>query len=180
MRDDSKPPPTSNPERVRAWVIAKLEAMDEERLDQKMKLLADPDVQAHVLDLVERQLAELRSEERALAEADCGNIEPLRKLDPKKARFLFPPELKPWQRFKPFGGQWDAEARLRCARADIPRIREISKAAYGSNRLEGELAAEKIAADRWGISVNTIRSGFPSKAARLRKNEARRRSRKKP
>jgi hypothetical protein len=55
---------------------------------------------------------------------------------------------------------------LRCARADIPRIREILKAAYGNcpSRAAGEIAAK-----RWGIEANTIRRGLPSEAAKLRK-----------
>jgi hypothetical protein len=76
------PPPTSDPKRVRAWVIAKLDAMDEEQFDQKMMLLADPDVQVRVLEIAERQLTELRSKERAIAEGDCGNMKPLRSSNP--------------------------------------------------------------------------------------------------
>jgi hypothetical protein len=79
--DETRPPWIASNQTDRQWmcnwVIAKLEVLDEEQSDQKMKLLADPNVQAHVRGLVERQLTELRSKERAIAEADCGNMQPL-------------------------------------------------------------------------------------------------------
>jgi hypothetical protein len=144
------------------WTIAKLEAMDEAESDQRMKPLADPNVQALVLSIAERQLAEMRSEERAIAEADCGNIEPLRKLHPALVKFLCLPKLKRGQHFKPFGGQWDEEVRVRCALADIPRIKAIWKANGFSYRRN---TAIEIAAERWKVSVNAVRKGIPRKNA---------------
>ena len=107
---------------MRDWVIAKLEAIDEEQFDRKIKAAVDPDpnVQAYMRTLVKRQLAELRTEERAIAEADCGNMKPLQRLYPQLERFLQPPKLKRGQHFKPLGGQWDLQAQIRHARADIP------------------------------------------------------------
>jgi hypothetical protein len=142
------------------WTIAKLDAMDEERFDREMAPLADPNVQAVVVGLAERHLAEMRSEERAIAEADCGNMRPLRKLYPQLERFLQPPKLKRGQHLKPFGGQWDEEARVRCALADLPRIKAIWKANGFSYRRN---TAIEIAAERWKVSVNAVRKRNPKK-----------------
>lgn len=202
--EDNKPPPLvlpypkeiprpswNDPERLQTWTLAQLDAMDKavarEEDWKNLPMIGRPNsatARAFALRiLAEPKLADLQSKERAIAEADyCGNIEPLRKLYPELARFLFPPTLKRGHHFKPFGDQrddqWDSEIRLKCARMEVYRIRAIWKAAYDKrNRPKDELAIQ-IAAKRWGVPVNTIRSGFPSEAARQRKNE-RRRSRKK-
>ncbi|MFZ1148380.1 MAG: hypothetical protein WAR76_01450 [Xanthobacteraceae bacterium] len=196
--EDNKPPPLvlpypkeiprpswDDPEGLQAWTLAQLDAMDKAvAREEDLKNLPMIGVPNRPW-VTKPKLADLQPKERAIAEADYyGNIEPLRKLYPELARFLFPPKLKPGQHFKPFGDgdQWDLRARLRGARADMSRIRAIWKAAYDGkcNRSGSQMTAADIAAKRWGVPANTVRSGLLNEAARQRKNEARRRSRKKP
>jgi hypothetical protein len=107
----------------------------------------------------------LSEEERAKAEAEGGNYEPLRKLYPQLARHLNPPKLRSGQRFKPFGSHWDMEMRIVGARSDVYRIRAIWKAAYGkTNRpKDHDQLALKIAAERWEITANAVRKGVSRK-----------------
>jgi hypothetical protein len=68
-----------------------------------------------------------------------------------------------------------------CARGRAPHQGALEAKYDGKvNRPEGQITAIEIAAKRWGIPVNALSKGIASEAARLRKNEARRRSRKKP
>jgi hypothetical protein len=158
-----RPPWNASNEQMRAWVLAQLEAMDaavmtEEAISKPLDQRYHPP--KYLRMLAEPKLADLGSEERAIAEAKCGNMEPLRKLYPQLAEFLARPKLKRGEHFEPFNPQWDAKARIRAARADANRIKALWKAAYNGrcNRDSelGQITAVEIAADRWGISVNAI------------------------
>jgi hypothetical protein len=142
-------------EQMRDWVIAKLDAAIEEESDARNRLLLDPNVQACMHKIIDKQLAELRSEEHALAEAHRGNMEPLRKLRPQYEPFLRPKKLKRGEHFEKAS---KLQLLVKLARADVRRIKELWKAEYKGkrNRLEGQITAVEIAAERWGISVNAI------------------------
>ena len=73
-----------------------LASADEKEFDAKIRLLLDPNVQACIHEISRKQLAELRSEEHAIAEAYRGNMEWLLKRHPqyKNKRPLRPPKLK--------------------------------------------------------------------------------------
>jgi hypothetical protein len=104
----------------------------------------------------------------AIAEANCGNMEPLRKLHPELAT-LPPPKIN--KRFQP-GRQW----RILCARGEARyRIKTIWK--DNGIKYQREMAI-KIAAEPWGIQADAIRKGLPSESAKLRRNVKRRQARK--
>jgi hypothetical protein len=147
--DDTKP---WNGNEACDWTIAQLDARDKAFSDG---LRPSPStVRTFAFD------------HRAIAEADCGNYEPLRKLYPRLARHLNPPKLKRGQRLKkPFrwdlpAHQWDRNLRIWWAIADLPRIRAIWKANGFSCRRD---AAIEIAAERWEVSENDVRKGIPRK-----------------
>jgi hypothetical protein len=91
----------------------------------------------------------------ALQAAEQGDIEPLRRLHPHLAKFLHLPKLKHGTHFKD-----PAKIRLRNARADVQRIREIWQRDYGkTNRPRGQLTAEEIVAERWNLTPEEVRRG---------------------
>jgi hypothetical protein len=87
-----------------------------------------------------------------IAQADRGNIEPLRKLFPQiPVRFIrLPARKRPsrHRRWDPVGG----------AVKDVARIRALWKKNFGRvNRARGDLvSAEQIAADRWEVHIDTL------------------------
>jgi hypothetical protein len=169
--DDKLPPWTGDPERMQAWVNAKLDEIDAV-FDREMAVAASLVVKAYAhphrsteetrkrkLTIGKRVLAKDREahEAWALQEAERKNLEPLRKLDPKRARFINLPKLgKPGDHFKKAINHdpLAPHRRLEEAVAELPRIRAILKKYYQghSNRPSGELTAEKIAAERWGLA----------------------------
>jgi hypothetical protein len=93
-------------------------------------------------------------EQRAIEE---GDIEALRQLHPKLVRFLnLPPQRG---RPKKIGHDpWSKQNRLADAIAELPRIRAIWKKNYDrSNRPSGAITAEKITAERWGLTEDDVK-----------------------
>jgi len=170
--DNGRPlPPTPPPwnasdQEMPDWSLACLDEMEAAIADVDMSL--PPDQRFKPFDMC--QLMEPGSEAWAIAEAKRGNMDPLRKLYPQLAEFLCPPRLKRGQHFKPV--QWDKNARIRMARFDAYRIKVIWKGIYGRcHRSKGLITAEKIAAERWGISVKALKRGPRKRSRRPRQGE---------
>jgi hypothetical protein len=99
--------------------------------------------------------------ELALQQAEQGNIEPLRKLNPRLTRFINLPRLKkPGEHFKKKPPDHLApHCRLEEALFELPRVRAFWKKHYGkTNRPKGQLTAEEIVAERWGLDVEEVHS----------------------
>ena len=121
----------------------------------RFRLLLDPNVQACIHEISRKQLAELRSEEHAIAEAYRGNMEWLLKRHPqyKNKRPLRPPKLKHGEHREKAS---ELQLLIKLARDDTPRIKALWKAEYDGkcHRPQGQITAIEIAAYRWGIAVN--------------------------
>jgi hypothetical protein len=99
-------------------------------------------------------------EELAVQAAEERDLEPLRRQFPKHARYINLPKLKRGNHFKDPTEVW-----LQRALEDVPRIRSIWKEHYGkTNRPQGELTAEEIAARRWNLTQDEIRKRRISRA----------------
>jgi hypothetical protein len=188
--DDTKPPRTGDPKRMRAWMNAQLDAVHAEidaAFDKEIAEAASLVVKAYAhphsdkeqrkrkLTIGRRVLAKDRkySEALALEEAESKNLEPLRRLHPDHARFINrPPLAKRSDHFKKAINHdlLTPEDRLQEALAELPRIRAIWKKHYPgrSNSRSGELTAAKIAAERWGLTEDDVRGQRISRATRLR------------
>jgi hypothetical protein len=98
-------------------------------------------------------------EELALQQAGQGNLEPLRKQHPRLARFINLPRLKRGEHFKkkPPTGHLTPHCRLEEALFELPRVRAFWKEHYGkTNRPKGQLTAEEIVAERWGLDEEEV------------------------
>jgi hypothetical protein len=109
----------------------------------------------------DRGLAKTREwqEELALQQAEQGNLEPLRKQYPRLARFINLPKLSgPGKHFKKKPPTHRApHCRLEEALFELPRVRAFWKKHYGkTNRPKGQLTAEEIVAERWGLAEKEI------------------------
>jgi hypothetical protein len=135
-----KPPYHARNQRERQWMI-------DWTIDQ-------------VHDVSEREFIEHQSRDRteekldkyfndvAIAEADYGDIEPLRQRYPQLARFLFAPIKR---KKRPKGDK------VAMAVAVLPYIREIWKREYGRwKRPRGEVSAIEVAAVLWGVDPADI------------------------
>lgn len=119
---------------MEAWVNQKLDEITKPSGDEWLRLLKNP-------------------EDVALQFAEGGDVEPLRKMFPKHARFINLPKLKRGEHFKDATEVW-----LQRALEDVPRIRDIWREYFGkTNRPRGELTAEEIAARRWHLSSDEVR-----------------------
>jgi hypothetical protein len=157
-------------ERMRTLVNAKL---DEAIAIEERKVAADI---AKVGHLLSERLGRLDNDEKArrkrrglakerkwremwaLQQAEQGNPEPLRKQYPRLARFINPPRLKRGEHFKkPPTDHLAPHCRLKEALFELPRVRAFWKKHYGkTNRPEGQLTAEEIVAERWGLDEDEI------------------------
>jgi hypothetical protein len=175
-RDDKTLPPwTGDPKRMQDWTNAKLNEIDA-AFDRELAAGARARLKAHAppdrtakeerkrkLTIGKRALAKSReaSETWALEEAETKNLEPLRKLHPQHARFInLPPLGNRGDHFKKAINHdpLAPHRRLEEAVFDLSRIRAIWREHYGrSNRPSGELTAEKIAAERWGLTEEDVR-----------------------
>ena len=158
-------------ERMRTLVNAKL---DEAIAIEERKFAADIAKVGHLLSerlgrldndekarRKHRGLAKERKwrEERALQQAEQGNLEPLRKQYPGLARFINRPRLKRGEHFKkkPPTDHLTPHDRLKEALFELPRVRAFWKKHYGkTNRPQGQLTAEEIVAERWGLAEEEI------------------------
>jgi hypothetical protein len=126
-----------------------------------------------------KELASIKETLEEMA-VERGDIETLRALNPNHASFIGPPKRGPGQPKKVLGSKkwpdpWtDAlspENRLKEALRDVDRIYALWKQEqhYGlRNRPTGTLTAQKIAADRWGLSENDVKKKRISEATRRR------------
>jgi hypothetical protein len=155
-----------------AWVNAKLDKQ-EDAFHRKMandakSLLRLLDERSCRLDDHERErrkaagLVKTQEWKLELArqQAEQGNLEPLRKLYPRDARFINLPRLKkPGEHFKKKPPDHLApHCRLEEALFELPRVRAFWKKHYGkTNRPKGQLTAEEIVAERWDLDVEEVR-----------------------
>jgi hypothetical protein len=155
-------------ERMRTLVNA---ALDEAIAIEDRKFAADIAKASHLLSELlgrldgdekarrkDRGLAK-EQEESALQEAEQGNVEPLRKQHPSLARFINRPRLKRGKHFKkkPPTDRLTPHDRLKEALFELPRVRAFWKKHYGkTNRPQGQLTAEEIVAERWGLAEEEI------------------------
>jgi hypothetical protein len=99
-------------------------------------------------------------EKWALQQAEQGNIEPLQKQYPRLARFINLPKLnKPGEHFKkkPPTAPLAPHCRLEEALFELPLVRAFWKKHYGkTNRPKGQLTAEEIVAERWGLDEEEV------------------------
>jgi hypothetical protein len=159
-------------ERMRTLVNAKL---DEAIAIEERKFAADIAKVGHLLSerlgrldndekarRKHRGLAKERKwrEERALQQAEQGNLEPLRKQYPGLARFINLPKLsKPGEHFKkkPSTDHLAPRCRLEEALFELPRVRAFWKKHYGkTNTPKGQLTAEEIVAVRWDLNEEEV------------------------
>jgi hypothetical protein len=191
--DDALPPWLGNNDAFKAWTIAELDKADAAFDQQMAKGMADlvrmlamrtpeaadfrrklglspfPRSKAESLKrhltIGKRAAAEHNEllEQRAIEE---GDIEALRRLHPRLARFL---NLPP-QRGRPKKidrDPWSRQKRLADAIAELPRIRAIWEKNYGrSRRPPNAITAAQIAAERWGVSEDDLKRGLPTKSRR--------------
>lgn len=99
-------------------------------------------------------------EATAIKYAEHGNVEPLRRLSPRHARFINLPTLGRGQRWPELPDIMD---RLPMAADDVRRIRAIWKLhfKYKNRRrpgpeYEGDMSAEEIAAERWDLGTDGV------------------------
>jgi hypothetical protein len=95
--------------------------------------------------------------ERAIEEADRGNIESLRRLHPHLARFLQPPELGVGEKYQ----KDNSNDLVNKAVGDVQTIRLLWRRYFPDHkrRPKGDLVkAEQIAADRHGVDVKAVES----------------------
>lgn len=127
--------------------------------------------QAHEQSPIVRALS--RNEAAAVEAAEQGNIEPLRLMFPRHAKFINFPKNKNVKKGEgmkkrqpaPFKGDIvdpfaDPRFRRAAARDDAARIRAMWKKYYDKVQRPthlGLVTAEKIAADRWGIGEDEIK-----------------------
>jgi hypothetical protein len=187
------PPWTGNDERMQAFVNAELDKRD---ADFDRKMAEDAANLVHMLAMrtpeaadflrkvglspfprskAERRKRRLTIGKRADADwrkmrdrraVEEGDIEALRQLHPGLARFLNLPPRR--GRPKKIGRDpWSRQNRLADAILELPRIRALWKAHYGrSNRPKGAITAEKIAAERWGLTEDDVKKRWASRSRR--------------
>jgi hypothetical protein len=110
------------------------------------------------------------SDEGAIAAAQRGDIEPVRRRHPRLAPFLHLPKRKRGQRYANPIPLSRHELRLALACKDVGRIRTLWQQHYGKqNRKahDGETNAEWFAAKRWLVTVDKIMAAMKSKRLRL-------------
>jgi hypothetical protein len=107
-----------------------------------------------------RGLAKTREwqEELALQQAEQGNLEPLRKQNPRLAWFINLPRLsKPGEHFKKKPSTDAPHCQLEEALFELKRVRAPWKKHYGkTNRPQGQLRAEEIVAERQGLDADEV------------------------
>jgi hypothetical protein len=162
--DDDKPPWLAHNERQRKWMKDWSNAKLDEVLDSFDKknaalarLLTEIDPKA-LRDLAQKPFARLRTKEFAIEQAARGNIEPLKKLHPEYAPFFAPPKRKRGgKRLKKTTSLFMAQSRLEEAVAEKKRLHAIWMKNYGKkNRPKGQLTAEEIVAERWGLDEEEV------------------------
>jgi hypothetical protein len=94
----------------------------------------------------------------ALQQAEQGNLEPLRKQHPRLARFLNLPRLKRGEHFAKKPSTDAPHWRLKEALFELKRVRDLWKKHYDgkTNRPKGQLTAEEIVAERWGLDEDEV------------------------
>lgn len=162
--DDDKPPWLAHDERQRKWMKDWSNVKLDEALDSfdkenatLAKLLTEIGPKA-LRDLAQKQLARLRTKDFAIEQARLGNIEPLKKLHPEYAPFFAPPKRKRGgERRKKTASLFMAQSRLEEAVAEKKRLHAIWMKNYGKkNRPVGQLTAEEIVAERWGLTESEV------------------------
>jgi hypothetical protein len=156
-------------ERMRTWVNAKLDeaiAIEEREFVANVAKLGQQLLSEHLDDdekarRKHRGLAKdrERQEELALQQAEQGNLEPLRKRNPRLARFINLPPLKRGEHFKkkPPTDHLAPHCRLEEALFELKCVHALWKKHYGkTNRPQGQLRAEEIVAERRGLDADEV------------------------
>jgi hypothetical protein len=139
-------PTEADVKKFRRWTIHELESRTD--WEEQLEKYWPPDETA---------------EERAMRVADEGDIEPLKKLYPHLARFLFPPvgstkgDRRPKDPYK--GSIW-----AKAAAADAVMIRAIWLESYGVWKRRKEPTAAGIAAGLYdGVDVRSVKTALKTK-----------------
>jgi hypothetical protein len=91
-----------------------------------------------------------------IAEAEHGNVEPLRRRFPVIAKYINLPRRHRGQRY-PRREDVNKVGPLNAAAADISRIRAIWQEHYGKkNRPADQASAEEIAAELWDVKIEDL------------------------
>lgn len=162
--DEGLPPWTGDPERMQRWINARLDEQDA-AFEQQMAAYVNAWLEARMPPGSEEDRRSSRyallnkpalREAAALEEAENRNLEPLRKLHPRIARFINLPTLGRGEHFKKTN--LTRRERLQAAVEEVKRVRAIWEEYYDrSNSPEGGPTAEQIAAERWGLTEDNIR-----------------------
>jgi hypothetical protein len=185
------PPWIGEDKRLQAWTLAEL---DKKLVAENAASMVEAAcIQKYVESRYARMSASERRKRRLLVRqkeqpwilefmketaAERGDIETLRALNPTHASLINPLARGPGRPQKVLGSKkWpdpnDAlspESRLKEALRDVIRIYALWKEHYDGrrNRPSGTLTAQKIAADRWGLSEDDVRKRRISDETRQR------------
>lgn len=148
---DARPPWTGDDEAMTRWLMHRLnERLREDQVGFKAWQMSPEGQTAEA-----EQMARDNSVGPAILAAENGDIEPLRKMFPLLAPYLYPPKRKR-------GGQSSAplaglQTKLVYAVVQVPRIRALWRQHYDKkNRRKDETSAEWFAARLWGVTEDEV------------------------
>jgi hypothetical protein len=125
---------------MKAWLNTMLDRMDDVDWYQSCLVHIPPEI-----------LTAERDDRFAIAEAEHGNIKPLRRAYPQLAPFLHLPKRERGKRFP------KVNYKVRHAKYEVSLIRGLWRRHFGRvNRRRGELSAAEIAAERCGVDVGAV------------------------